>query len=440
MGEARVYLGSRSGAATSPIWSVQGTQIGEELGTPVAGAGDVNGDGYADVIVGAASHDGPLPGAGLAMVFLGSAAGVGTSPAWSYSVSQTNARFGTSVASAGDLNADGYSDILVGASGLDFGGRTDAGAAYVFLGAPTGPAPGVSTSVVGAANGFTLGTRVSTAGDVNGDGYSDILVTAGGYNSLAGRSYLYYGNGGPGVPLVPGQHRTAGALPIVPLLASDEPDRFGLSLVGRTPFGRGKVRLEYEVKTLTTLLNGSSTILSDPADTTVAGVALNATSTGLLPGVVYHWRSRLRYSAVTSPLALRSRWLTQPWNSQQEADLRIRGEAGEVPPGSLRIQKLNTFMMKLSWEPSCKSGDFDYAIYEGRIGSWYSHNSLICSTAGTLWQDINYNTPRLHLGDHYFLVVPIGTAAEGSYGRDSHGNEIPAGGRVCNVQEAVACP
>ncbi|MCB0729359.1 MAG: FG-GAP repeat protein, partial [Ignavibacteriae bacterium] len=95
--------------------------------------------------------------------------------------------YGSSVSSAGDVNGDGYSDVIVGAYNYNSG----TGRAYIYLG---GPAMDniADVTITGSANYF-MGVSVSTAGDVNGDGYSDVIVGAYGYNSSTGRAYIYYG-------------------------------------------------------------------------------------------------------------------------------------------------------------------------------------------------------------------------------------------------------
>ena len=96
----------------------------------MAGAGDVNGDGFA--IVGARFFDNGQSGEGAAFVYLGGAAGLATPPAWQAESDQAN--FGRSVAGAGDVNGDGFADVL-GAPQFD-NGQTIEGAAFVYLTRP----------------------------------------------------------------------------------------------------------------------------------------------------------------------------------------------------------------------------------------------------------------------------------------------------------------
>jgi hypothetical protein len=158
------------------------------LGYSVAGAGDVNGDGYDDVIVGAPRYDSGEANEGAAFLFLGSESGIadggpGSSHARLES-NQTYSEFGSSVAGAGDVNGDGYDDVIVGAGGYD-AGEADEGAAFVFLGSALGIASGnpdtAAVRIEADQAGASLGWSVAGAGDVNGDGYADVIVGASGY-------------------------------------------------------------------------------------------------------------------------------------------------------------------------------------------------------------------------------------------------------------------
>ena len=115
-------------------------EAGALFGWSVAGAGNVNGDAFADVIVGASDHDnGTLTNAGAAYVFYGSGSGLATTPAAVLECDQANAYFGNSVSGAGDVNGDGYADVIVGAPYHDNGAlMTDAGAAFVYHGSASG--------------------------------------------------------------------------------------------------------------------------------------------------------------------------------------------------------------------------------------------------------------------------------------------------------------
>ena len=171
-----------------------------------------------------------------------------------------------------------------------------------------------------------FGFSVATAGDVNGDGYSDVIVGAYGFDNgetNEGRAFLYYGNGGPGLALIPQQLTADQKAPVAPLGRSKDSDAFTLVMLGRTPYGRAKVKLECEVKRYGIDFDGLGTKTSaEWMDTGTEGVEILKLVTGLSNDTLYHWRVRLLYNPATSPFQQKSRWFTFPVNGWQEADLR----------------------------------------------------------------------------------------------------------------------
>ena len=121
-------------------------------------AGDVNGDGYDDVLVGAPFSVSDPGEVGRVYLYLGNPAGLSRSPAWVVEGPQAEAWFGSSVAAAGDVNGDGYGDILIGASQYD-GGMVDEGAVYVYLGSPDGLEYEASWVATGENEGGRFGIR-----------------------------------------------------------------------------------------------------------------------------------------------------------------------------------------------------------------------------------------------------------------------------------------
>jgi FG-GAP repeat protein/flagellar hook capping protein FlgD len=189
-GQAYVYYGGAT-PDTTPDVTLTGQTAGDNFGFSTSSAGDVNGDGYADVIVGAPSNSAGGLGAGRAYVFCGGP-GVDAAPDLTLTGVAPGDNLGTSVSSAGDVNGDGYADVIVGASHNDAGG-TDAGRAYVYYGGPGADAQ-ADMMVTGAAAGDQFGGSVSAAGDGLADGYGDLIVGAGGNDAAgtdAGRAYLY---------------------------------------------------------------------------------------------------------------------------------------------------------------------------------------------------------------------------------------------------------
>ncbi len=194
-GRAYVYFGGTPPHKVAD-WTLTGAAANDNFGISVGTAGDVNRDGYDDVIVGAPTHDAAGTDAGAAYVFYG-----GTSPDATADLTVWGAApgdyFGTSVGTAGDVNGDGYADVVVGAPLSDVGGL-NIGRAYVFFGGATADAV-ADLALPGVAAGDEFGHAVGTAGDVNGDGYADVIVGAY-YNdtggSTAGAAYVFFGGAG----------------------------------------------------------------------------------------------------------------------------------------------------------------------------------------------------------------------------------------------------
>ena len=113
-------------------------QVGAEFGLPAQSAGDVNGDGYDDVIVGARFYSNGQSNEGRAYVFYGSASGLSTTPDWIAEGNQASASYGRAVSTAGDVNNDGFDDIVVGASLYGTPSAGDEGRVFVYYGGPSG--------------------------------------------------------------------------------------------------------------------------------------------------------------------------------------------------------------------------------------------------------------------------------------------------------------
>jgi hypothetical protein len=188
--------GAGPGLRAAPVWTIEGTQADGRYGT-VAPAGDVNGDGYADVLVGAYNEDHPEADEGVVRLHLGGFSGLSPTPAWLGECGQAGARLGDKLSGAGDVNGDGYDDVIVGAGLYDTPAGTDAGAAFLWLGSATGLQPAPAWNALGDQANAQFGACAQAAGDVNGDGYGDVIVGAwlcDHGETDEGRAFVYFGS------------------------------------------------------------------------------------------------------------------------------------------------------------------------------------------------------------------------------------------------------
>jgi FG-GAP repeat/Putative metal-binding motif len=201
-GSAYVYYGSATGidSASEDKLTASDGAAGDWFGDAVSGAGDLDGDGYDDLVVGAFADDDKGSSSGSAYVYYGSASGIESASEDKLTASDGAAVdwFGGTVSGAGDLDGDGYDDLVVGAR-LDDDDGLFSGSAYVYYGSPRGivrASEDKLTASDGAAEDYFT-TSVSGAGDLDGDGYDDLLVGAYGDDddgSFSGSAYVYYGS------------------------------------------------------------------------------------------------------------------------------------------------------------------------------------------------------------------------------------------------------
>ena len=194
-GAAYVFYGSDSGLVTNPYWTAYGQQADSNFGASVSTAGRVNSDDYADIIVGAPLFDRVRTDDGAVFVYFGGSLGPGTTHNWMVYGDQASSGFGIAAAAAGDVDNDGYEDVVVGAY-LRTADQNSEGSAYIFYGSSTGLHGAAGWTAEGDKAETQFGYAVGTAGSVNGDDVADILVGAPKYRSatdLRGRAFGFYG-------------------------------------------------------------------------------------------------------------------------------------------------------------------------------------------------------------------------------------------------------
>jgi len=200
-GAAFVYYGSPAGIVLTPAWTRIGLEGDGEFGSSVSAAGDVNGDGYADVLIGSARYTEGQSNEGAAFLFLGSESGLASEPAWSYQSDQSGAQLGLDVAGLGDLNKDGYADIAVSAPNYDLQDGSDHGLVLVFYGAANSMDILPDWQAGGNQPDALFGSALASAGDVDHNSYPDLIIGARGVDVIdplgetmadAGAAYLFY--------------------------------------------------------------------------------------------------------------------------------------------------------------------------------------------------------------------------------------------------------
>jgi len=205
-------------AAGTGGFALDGEAANDFAGSAIAGAGDINGDGLADLVVGAQRAEAGAPGSGRSYVLFGTtevpdsqlatiAGGVG---GFGIDGTAMGDYAGVSLSCAGDVDGDGLADLIVGAAGADAGG-TSSGQSFVVFGKADGNTVQLET-IAEETGGFALdgenekdrsGRAVAGAADINGDGLADVVVGAyladpGGVED-AGRSYVVFGSDRSGV-------------------------------------------------------------------------------------------------------------------------------------------------------------------------------------------------------------------------------------------------
>ncbi len=222
-GRVDVYLGSASGLGTTPTITLRGRAEGDKFGFAVSNVGDINGDGFADIGVGAiAESPGGRAEAGSVSVYYGSVEGLSITRSTVVGGNFAEDHFGVAVATAGDFNGDGFADLIVGAELSDQRGLTDSGAAYVFFGGAGGLQTTMPLTIAGSMARENAGRAVAGGCDINGDNLGDVIIGQPGVDRGAG-----VGSGGFIIVL---GNRVAAALPHASISGARAGDALGTTV------------------------------------------------------------------------------------------------------------------------------------------------------------------------------------------------------------------
>jgi hypothetical protein len=247
-GAAFIYHGAPGQLNPAVQAQLERNQANARMGISVAGAGDMNGDGFFEVAIGADNWTNGQANEGAVFLYRGSASGLVVAAPVGIEYNLAGARMGRSVAEAGDVNGDGYADLLIGAPETTNGQALE-GRVIMYLGTPT--LVGANQPIESNVANMLFGTSVAGGGDVDGDGYSDIIVGAPGASpSFAneGAVFSHHGNLDRGLNRLSRQYQADLALPLsTNSVDFDDYNHFGIGHRARSPIQRTMVKLRWQV-------------------------------------------------------------------------------------------------------------------------------------------------------------------------------------------------
>ncbi len=404
--EVLVYLGSATGLGATPVRTYSFPNSDTTWPAPATSAGDVNGDGFADVIIGQRRYSSSAARQGKALVYHGGVNGPAAAPGWVATGAAANDNLGFSVASAGDVDGDGYSDVVVGT-------RTQA---RLYRGSSTGLrlTPSWTAPMQPVIGTYDTYGEVASAGDVNGDGYDDVLVGSPGAGAVATVA-LYFGS----------------AAGLNPAPAWTLAENSGIS--GCSVDGAGDVNADgygdfvvggCDFDGAAHLFLGSASVPSQAPAWSIKG------ATGAFLGRAVRGAGDVNGDGRDDVIV-----------GAPGYDIFVQGGRVYVFLGvlndsiDLHMSRGSETTLTLSWDTSCDGAGKDWEVYAGTLGDFTSHTSILCSSNGEQAASV---VPLS--GDEYYLIVPRSVDSEGYYGAASVGMERPQGVPACLARMSSSCP
>ena len=357
-GRLYLYYGSPKGLPETPGWMADGEHAGDNFSKSMGGAGDLNGDGFDDIYVASPGYSQLIRGQGAVYVYYGGPPGPSKTPDWAKNGKRVDGSYGDGSAAIGDINGDGYADLLIGTGGEKGPGRVE-----VYLGGPRGlskepsgimnakrldnagvgdvngdgyddrlvglpgdPAsPGRAKLFLGGSQGFSTAAAweqpgsPAPAGDINGDGAADVLIGAAGEDGGRGHAYLYLGQGPMDGLAHPHQWTADRQHLIGPMGPSGASDAVMLSLElgARATAGWIRGSLEAELKPVGRAFDGQGTQRSVMSPLAPGSQALTIQVKGLHAATGYRWRLRAIGTKTMEPKGdtLATAWLRPAFGS-----------------------------------------------------------------------------------------------------------------------------
>jgi len=393
-GESKLYLLRGGTDSLGPLERIDTSPEIDYREIALASLGDIDGDRLGDFAIGLPEAD----GAGRVLLFSGSRADFAAPTILSGAA--PGDRFGASIATAGDIDADGFADVLIGAPGVD-DQYVDGGRVTLHRGTPTGLDPTPHWAFDGDRVGASLGDLVVGGGDLDGDGFPDFGVVARDLEPTPGsteatRLFVFRGNGA--TPNArhprPTLRRVAGEAAISPYGRSNFPNAVSLLVHASSPFGSGRVRLEtaitpaYAATDWASVFSAWSPYLEDP-------VALRHTVNGLPKATAFRWRTRVHYDLVRAPPQATSRWYLGGLSGQpSQVHFRTRDNATPIAAADTYACASDLGLEVIAVPPNAASpgllandsdADFDTLVAslpDGTTSGPTAHGTIVISREG----------------------------------------------------------